>query len=166
MPKLTHFNAAGDAHMVDVGNKSSSTRTAVAEGYIAMLPETLRLILSGGHKKGDVLGIARIAGIMGAKRTADLIPLCHPIPITHVDLALEPEPEASRIRCQSTVQTVGQTGVEMEALTATQVALLTIYDMCKAVDRGMSIESVRLLEKVGGKSGHWRRESGAIRSST
>ncbi|MDD2769058.1 MAG: cyclic pyranopterin monophosphate synthase MoaC [Methylococcus sp.] len=166
MPKLTHFNAAGDAHMVDVGNKPSTTRTAVAEGYIVMQPETLRLILSGGHKKGDVLGIARIAGIMGAKRTADLIPLCHPIPITHVDLALEPEPEASRIRCQATVQTVGQTGVEMEALTAVQVALLTIYDMCKAVDRGMSIESVRLMEKVGGKSGHWRREFGAIRSST
>ncbi|QXP85697.1 cyclic pyranopterin monophosphate synthase MoaC [Methylococcus sp. Mc7] len=166
MPKLTHFNTAGDAHMVDVGGKPSTTRTAVAEGYIAMLPETLRLIMAGGHKKGDVLGIARIAGIMGAKRTADLIPLCHPIPITHVDLALEPQPEASRIRCQTTVQTVGQTGVEMEALIATQVALLTIYDMCKAVDRGMSIESVRLLEKIGGKSGHWRRDSGAVRSST
>jgi len=166
VPKLTHFNTAGDAHMVDVGGKPSTTRTAVAEGYIAMLPETLRLIMAGGHKKGDVLGIARIAGIMGAKRTADLIPLCHPIPITHVDLALEPQPEASRIRCQTTVQTVGQTGVEMEALIATQVALLTIYDMCKAVDRGMSIESVRLLEKIGGKSGHWRRDSGAVRSST
>lgn len=166
MPKLTHFNTAGDAHMVDVAGKPSTTRTAVAEGYIAMLPETLRLIMAGGHKKGDVLGIARIAGIMGAKRTADLIPLCHPIPITHVDLALEPQPEASRIRCQTTVQTVGQTGVEMEALTATQVALLTIYDMCKAVDRGMSIESVRLLEKIGGKSGHWQRDSGEARSST
>ncbi|QJD29245.1 cyclic pyranopterin monophosphate synthase MoaC [Methylococcus geothermalis] len=166
MPKLTHFNTAGEAHMVDVGGKPSTTRTAVAEGYIAMLPETLRLIMAGGHKKGDVLGIARIAGIMGAKRTADLIPLCHPIPITHVDLALEPQPEASRIRCQTTVQTVGQTGVEMEALTATQVALLTIYDMCKAVDRGMSIESVRLLEKIGGKSGHWQRDAGEARSST
>nr|WP_255527243.1 cyclic pyranopterin monophosphate synthase MoaC [Methylococcus sp. BF19-07] len=163
---MTHFNTAGDAHMVDVGGKPSTARMAVAEGYIAMLPETLRLIMAGGHKKGDVLGIARIAGIMGAKRTADLIPLCHPIPITHVDLALEPQPEANRIRCRTTVQTVGQTGVEMEALTATHVALLTIYDMCKAVDRGMSIESVRLLEKIGGKSGHWQRASGEGRSST
>jgi cyclic pyranopterin phosphate synthase len=166
MPELTHFNAAGDAHMVDVGDKPGTTRTAVAEGYIAMLPETLRLVMAGGHKKGDVLGIARIAGIMGAKRTADLIPLCHPIPITQVELVLEPQPEAGRIRCQATVRTVGRTGVEMEALTATQVALLTIYDMCKAVDRGMSIESVRLLEKIGGESGHWRRDSCEIRSST
>jgi cyclic pyranopterin phosphate synthase len=158
MNKLTHFNEAGAAHMVDVGAKAATERVAVAEGYIEMRPETLTLIMEGGHKKGDVLSIARIAGIMASKRTADLIPLCHPISITHVDVALEPEPEPSRVRCEVTVKTVGATGVEMEALTATQIALLTIYDMCKAVDRGMTIQSVRLLEKAGGKSGHWMRE--------
>jgi len=160
MNKLTHFNEAGAAHMVDVGAKAATERVAVAEGYIEMRPETLTLIMEGGRKKGDVLGIARIAGIMASKRTADLIPLCHPISITHVDVALEPEPEQSRVRCEVTVKTVGATGVEMEALTATQIALLTIYDMCKAVDRGMTIQSVRLLEKAGGKSGHWMRTSG------
>lgn len=160
MPKFTHFNEAGQAHMVDVGQKKATQRKAVTEGYIEMQPETLALIIQGGHKKGDVLGIARIAGIMASKKTADLVPLCHPIPITHVDVELEPEPDRSRIRCQATVETVGQTGVEMEALTATQVALLTIYDMCKGVDRGMTIQAVRLLEKSGGKSGHWRREPG------
>lgn len=154
---LTHFNKAGEAHMVDVGTKAVTQRTAVCEGMIEMLPHTLALIIAGNHKKGDVLGIARIAGIMASKKTAELIPLCHPLPLTHVEIQLLPEPEFNRVRCVTTVKTNGQTGVEMEALTATQIALLTIYDMCKAVDRGMVIQSVRLLEKSGGKSGHWRR---------
>jgi cyclic pyranopterin monophosphate synthase len=154
---LTHFNASGDAHMVDIGAKPSTERVAVAEGFIEMQPETLELIRGGGHHKGDVLAVARLAGIMASKRTADLIPLCHPIPIAHVEIALELERGASRVRCVATVKTVGGTGVEMEALTATQVALLTIYDMCKAVDRGMTIQSVRLLRKSGGKSGAWVR---------
>ncbi len=157
MAQLTHFNQAGEVHMVDVGDKAITQRTAITAGYIAMLPETLKLIMSGTHKKGDVLGTARIAGIMASKKTADLIPLCHPLPITHVDIKLTPEPEQHRVHCLTTVKTNGQTGVEMEALNATQVALLTIYDMCKAVDRGMVIQSVRLLEKDGGKSGHWQR---------
>ena len=159
MDILTHFNSSGEAHMVDVGNKQPTERIAVAEGYIDMLPETLALIQTGGHQKGDVLGIARIAGIMASKRTADLIPLCHPIPLSHVGVKLEPQTGQSRVRCEATAKTVGTTGVEMEALTAVQVALLTIYDMCKAVDRGMCIQSVRLLEKRGGKSGHWLRET-------
>ena len=159
MSKLTHFNTAGEAHMVDVGDKAETQRIAITEGYIRMQPETLTLIQSGGHKKGDVLGIARIAGIMASKKTAELVPLCHPLPITHVDIQLQPEPEQNRVRCETLVKTRGQTGVEMEALMATQVALLTIYDMCKAVDRGMSIESVQLLEKDGGKSGHWQRNA-------
>ena len=158
MTRLTHFNETGAAHMVDVGDKNITQRVAITEGYIEMQPETLSLIMGGGHKKGDVLGIARIAGIMATKKTAELIPLCHPLPITHVDVVLEAESACHRIRCQATVKTVGQTGVEMEALNATQVALLTIYDMCKAVDRGMTIQSVRLLEKAGGKSGHWVRD--------
>lgn len=158
MSKLTHFNESGAAHMVDVGAKPITQRVAVAEGYIEMRPETLDLIVQGGHKKGDVLGIARIAGIMASKKTSELIPLCHPIPITNVDLVLEPQPESGRVYCEATVKTVGQTGVEMEALTAVQVALLTVYDMCKSVDRGMTIQSVRLLEKAGGRSGHWQRE--------
>jgi len=157
MTQLTHFNASGDAHMVDVGAKAHSERLAICEGYIEMLPETLNLIVAGGHKKGDVLAIARIAGIMASKRTADLIPLCHPLPITHVEIDFTIEPEKNRIRCQTLVKTNGQTGVEMEALTATQIALLTIYDMCKAVDRGMIMQSIGLLEKNGGKSGHWQR---------
>jgi cyclic pyranopterin phosphate synthase len=155
MTVLTHFNQAGEAHMVDVGEKEITQRTAITEGYIEMQPETLKLILDGGHKKGDVLVIARIAGIMASKKTADLIPLCHPLPLTHVDIKLEAEINSNRIRCQTTVKTNGQTGAEMEALNATQIALLTIYDMCKAVDRGMVIQAVRLLEKDGGKSGHW-----------
>ncbi len=159
MSELTHFNAAGHAHMVDVGAKAVSHRVAVAEGMIRMLPETLARILAGNHKKGDVLGIARIAGIMGAKRTADLIPLCHPIALTRVELELEPLPEQSAVRARATAETRDQTGVEMEALTAVQVALLTVYDMCKAVDRGMVIDGVCLLEKHGGKSGTWRRET-------
>ena len=143
MPKLTHFNQAGEAHMVDVGAKPVSQRIAVTEGYIKMLPATLQLIMQGGHKKGDVLAIARIAGIMASKKTADLIPLCHPLPITHVEINLRTDPEKNRVCCLTTVKTNGQTGVEMEALNATQVALLTIYDMCKAVDRGMSIQGVQ-----------------------
>ena len=157
MTSLTHFNQSGEAYMVDVGEKAVTQRIAIAEGYIEMQPETLQLIVNGGHKKGDVLGIARIAGIMASKKTADLIPLCHPLPLTHVEINLSAETDKSRIRCQTTAKTIGQTGVEMEALCATQIALLTIYDMCKAVDRGMIIQSVQLLEKEGGKSGHWQR---------
>ncbi|MCP5446925.1 MAG: cyclic pyranopterin monophosphate synthase MoaC [Chromatiaceae bacterium] len=157
MNKLTHFNQTGDAHMVDVGGKNISHRIAVSEGRIRMLPETLAMIQQGSHKKGDVLGIARVAGIMAAKRTADLIPLCHPLALTHVSIELTPDSGQSEVYCQTRVETRGQTGVEMEALCATQVALLTIYDMCKAVDRGMQIDQVRLREKSGGKSGHWKR---------
>ncbi len=145
--------------MVDVGAKDETRRVAVTEGWIRMQPETLELIQSGSHKKGDVLGIARVAGIMAAKRTSDLVPLCHPLFLTHVSIDLTPEPERDRVYCRTTVKTRGQTGVEMEALCATQVALLTIYDMCKAVDRGMVIDGVGLLEKAGGKSGHWVREA-------
>jgi cyclic pyranopterin phosphate synthase len=159
MNRLTHFNQSGEAHMVDVGAKDTTHRTAVTEGRIRMQPETLALIQAGGHKKGDVLGIARVAGIMAAKKTADLVPLCHPLALTHVNIDLIPEPESSAINCRTTVETRGQTGVEMEALCATQVALLTIYDMCKAVDRGMVIDGVGLLEKAGGKSGHWKRDA-------
>lgn len=154
--ELTHFNAQGEAHMVDVGKKAITQRVAITEGFISMQSATLDLILQGGHKKGDVLGIARIAGIMASKRTAELIPLCHPLPLTHVEIELTPDVENGRIRCQTTAKTNGQTGVEMEALTATQIALLTIYDMCKAVDRSMEINGVCLLEKTGGKSGHWQ----------
>ena len=159
MSDLTHFNQSGEAHMVDVGAKDITERTAVTEGHIRMEAKTLQLIMQGGHKKGDVLGIARVAGIMAAKRTPDLVPLCHPLAITNVNIDLTPDPETSSVRCSATVRTLGQTGVEMEALCATQVALLTIYDMCKAVDRGMEINQVRLMEKAGGKSGHWIRES-------
>lgn len=161
MSEFTHFNTSGEAHMVDVGNKSVTHRVAVTEGHISMQSETLRLIMQGGHKKGDVLGIARIAGIMAAKKTADLVPLCHPLALTKVNIELTPEPETNTIYCRSQVETKGQTGVEMEALCATQIALLTIYDMCKAVDRGMTINQVRLLEKSGGKSGHWERSDPA-----
>lgn len=156
---LTHFDAQGQAHMVDVGAKAATHRIAVATGRIEMQPETLALIESGTAKKGDVLGIARIAGIMAAKKTSDLIPLCHPLALTRV--AIEFEAASARtqgvcgIFCSATVETVGQTGVEMEALTAVQIALLTIYDMCKAVDRGMVIRDVMVTEKRGGKSGHW-----------
>jgi len=157
MTKLTHFNQSGEAHMVDVGQKETTQRTAITSGYIEMQASTLALIESGEHKKGDVLSIARIAGIMASKRTADLIPLCHPLPITHVEVKLTTDAKNNRVYCAVTVKTNGQTGVEMEALTATQIALLTIYDMCKAVDRGMCIQDVKLLEKAGGKSGHWQR---------
>jgi cyclic pyranopterin monophosphate synthase len=150
---LTHFDAQGQAHMVDVGAKAHTHRVAVAEGCIEMLPATLALIVGGTAKKGDVLGIARLAGIMGAKRTADLIPLCHPLALTRVAVDFEVLADQHTVRCTATAETTGPTGVEMEALTAVQVALLTIYDMCKAADRGMEMTGVRLLEKHGGKSG-------------
>ena len=150
---LTHFDAQGQAHMVDVAAKAATHRIAVATGRIEMMPDTLRLIESGTAKKGDVLGIARIAGIQAAKKTSDLIPLCHPLALTRVALGFEVDAAASHVTCQATVETVGPTGVEIEALTAVQVALLTIYDMVKAVDRGMTITDVKLLEKHGGKSG-------------
>lgn len=153
--ELTHFDAQGQAHMVDVGDKASTKRVAVAQGRISMLPATLALVQSGTAKKGDVLGIARLAGIMGAKKTSDLIPLCHPIALTRVAVEFEVDAAAIAIECTATAECTGQTGVEMEALTAVQVALLTVYDMCKAVDRGMVISHVRLLEKHGGKSGSW-----------
>ncbi|MEJ8295049.1 cyclic pyranopterin monophosphate synthase MoaC [Delftia tsuruhatensis] len=153
MSSLTHFDAQGQAHMVDVGAKPATHRVAVAEGRITMQPETLAIIQSGTAKKGDVLGIARIAGIMAAKKTSDLIPLCHPLALTRVAVDFEFLPGAPAVRCRATVETVGPTGVEMEALTAVQVALLTIYDMCKAVDKAMVMEGVRVLEKHGGKSG-------------
>lgn len=155
--KLTHFNASGEAHMVDVGEKPATFRVAVASGRIRMLGTTLDMILGHRHKKGDVLGIARIAGIMGAKRTSDLIPLCHPIAITRVSIDFDTESENNSILCRARVETRGQTGVEMEALTAVQVSLLTIYDMCKAADRGMVMEAIGLEEKSGGQSGHWKR---------
>ena len=159
MGELTHFNQAGEAHMVDVGAKPNTRRIAAAHGRIHVQAETLALIRSGGHKKGDVLGIARIAGIMASKRTADLIPLCHPLALTHVELQFVIEESEPAVSCTATAETVGPTGVEMEALTAVQVALLTIYDMCKAVDRGMVIDAVGLLSKSGGRSGDWQRQS-------
>ena len=154
---FTHFDAEGQAHMVDVGGKDVTARHAIASGCIRMQAKTLAMILEGGHKKGDVLGVARIAGIMAAKRTSDLIPLCHPLPLTKVSIEFDSNRVPNSIHCTATAETRGQTGVEMEALCAAQVSLLTIYDMCKAVDRGMVIENVRLEEKSGGKSGHWRR---------
>lgn len=158
MNELSHFNQQGEAYMVDVGAKSVTHRTAVSIGRIEMLPETLEHIRSGNNKKGDVLGVARIAGIMGAKRTADLVPLCHPLALTKVEIDLQTQDSPPAVLCQATVETRGQTGVEMEALNAVQITLLTIYDMCKAVDKGMRIEGVRLMEKRGGKSGEWRAE--------
>lgn len=155
LPSLSHFDAQGQAHMVDVGGKTPTHRIAVASGRIEMQPETLALIASGTAKKGDVLGIARIAGIMAAKRTSDLIPLCHPLALTRVAVEFELLPARNSVRCAATVETVGPTGVEIEALTAVQVALLTIYDMCKAVDRGMVIHDVRVEEKHGGRSGSY-----------
>lgn len=155
--EFTHFNAQGEAHMVDVGAKAETVREAIAEGRIHMQPETLQMIMAHGHKKGDVLGIARIAGIMAAKKTPELIPLAHPISLTAVELELATDTVANTIDCQATVRCCGKTGVEIEALNAVQVALLTVYDMCKAVDRGMSITGVQLLSKTGGKSGAWLR---------
>jgi len=153
--QLTHFDASGQAHMVDVGAKAETHRIAVAGGSIRMRPETLAIILTGSAKKGDVLGIARLAGIMAAKRTSDLIPLCHPLALTRVTVEFESDEAAAAIHCRAQVETYGKTGVEMEALTAVQVGLLTIYDMCKAVDRGMVMDNIRVLEKQGGKSGDW-----------
>ena len=158
-PELTHFDGAGKAHMVDVGAKTDTHRIAVAGGTIRMRPETLALILGGNAKKGDVLGIARIAAIMGAKRTSDLVPLCHPLAITRVAVDFETDEAASCVHCRAQVETIGKTGVEMEALTAVQIGLLTIYDMCKAADRGMVMTDVRVLEKQGGKSGDWNSHS-------
>ncbi len=153
---LTHFDAQGQAHMVDVGGKAATHRVAVATGRIEMLPATLALIESGTAKKGDVLGIARIAGIMAAKKTSELIPLCHPLALSRVTIELQIQAgDSPAVSCTATVETTGPTGVEMEALTAVQVALLTIYDMCKAADRGMVMTGVRLLEKHGGKSGSY-----------
>jgi cyclic pyranopterin phosphate synthase len=157
MSKLTHFDEQGQAHMVDVGAKDYTHRVAVTSGHIRMQQDTLKLILQGGHRKGDVLGIARVAGIMAAKKTPDLVPLCHPLALTRIAIDFEIDESSNRILCRTRVETRGQTGVEMEALCATQVALLTIYDMCKAVDRGMVIGEVRLEEKAGGKSGAWHR---------
>lgn len=145
--------------MVNVGDKPISHRVAVADGRIRMQTKTLSLVQTGGHKKGDVLGIARIAGIMGAKKTSELVPLCHPLALTSVELEFEVEEAPAAIYCKATAETRGQTGVEMEAITAVQVALLTIYDMCKAVDRGMILQDIALLTKIGGKSGTWTRES-------
>jgi cyclic pyranopterin phosphate synthase len=155
--RLTHLNESGAAHMVDVGAKNVSAREAVAEGTLRMQPATLTLILEGGHKKGDVLAVARIAGIQAAKKTAELIPLCHAVPITGLEIELMPDTAQSAVRCRATVRTVAQTGVEMEALMAVEMALLTVYDMCKAVDRGMVITDIGLIAKTGGKSGDWRR---------
>ncbi|SFV01816.1 cyclic pyranopterin monophosphate synthase subunit MoaC [Polaromonas sp. YR568] len=152
-PALTHFDGQGQAHMVDVAGKAATHRVAIAQGRIVMNPATLSIILEGSAKKGDVLGIARVAGIMAAKKTSDLIPLCHPLALTRVAIDFLPQEGDSSITCRVTVETVGPTGVEMEALTGVQVALLTIYDMCKAVDRAMVITDVKLLEKHGGKSG-------------
>ena len=153
---LTHFDNSGQAHMVDVGDKAHTKRIAIASGKISMLATTLKLILQGDSKKGDVLGIARIAAIQGSKRTADLIPLCHPISLTRVAVTFEIDEKHTSITCTATTETISQTGVEMEALTAVSVGLLTIYDMCKSVDRGMTIGGIKLLEKYGGKSGDWR----------
>lgn len=154
---LTHFDDQGQAHMVDVSDKPVTSRVAVAEGFVKMTPETLALVISGSARKGDVLGIARIAGIMGSKKTADLIPLCHPLPITKVALELEPDEALPGVRIVATVKTGGQTGVEMEALTAVSTAALTVYDMLKAAEKGMEIKDIRLLRKEGGKSGVYTR---------
>ncbi len=156
MSKLTHFDPEGRAIMVDVGAKAETARVAVVRGRIVMQAATFAMITHGQAKKGDVLGVARLAGIMASKRTADLIPLCHPIALSAVSVDFNPIEADHAIECTATAETVGRTGVEMEALTAASVALLTIYDMCKAVDRGMVIEAIRLVEKKGGKSGHWK----------
>lgn len=158
MGNLTHFNKQGDVHMVNVGAKNITQRVAIAAGYIQMLPETLEKILEGNNKKGDVLGTARIAGIMAAKKTAELVPLCHPLALNKVEIDLQTDSNLPGVHCTVTVEVSGKTGVEMEALTAVQITLLTIYDMCKAVDRGMIIGNTRLLKKSGGKSGDWSAE--------
>ncbi len=155
---LNHFNARGEAHMVDVGEKKITQRCAVAEGKITMQAETLQRILDGNNKKGDVLAVARIAGIMAAKKTSELVPLCHPLAITHVDIELKTDTASSTVICKATVETTGKTGVEMEALTAVQISLLTVYDMCKAMDKAMTMNAIQLLSKSGGKSGDWQRQ--------
>ena len=159
MADLTHFNAQGEAHMVDISEKESTHRVAEAEGRILMQAETLEQIREGTHRKGDVLGIARTAGIMATKRTAELIPLCHPLSLTHVSVEFELEDQPPAVHCLARCETRGPTGVEMEALTAVQISLLTIYDMCKAIDRGMRIQEIGLLRKSGGRSGDWTRET-------
>lgn len=156
---LTHFDATGQAHMVDVGAKAETHRIAIATGSIRMKPETLAIIINGTAKKGDVLGIARIAAIMASKRTSDLVPLCHPLALTRVAVDFEVDEEHSSVHCKAQVETYGKTGVEMEALTSVQVGLLTVYDMCKAVDRGMVMSNIRVTEKHGGKSGDWSATS-------
>ena len=156
MSELTHFDSSGQAHMVDVDSKSETRRLATATGHISMQPDTFAMLMAGSAKKGDVLGVARLAAIQGTKQTAQLIPLCHPLALTHVGVEFEPEAALHRMHLRVTTETVGRTGVEMEALSGTMAGLLTIYDMLKAVDRGMEIGGVRLLEKIGGKSGHWQ----------
>ncbi len=153
---MTHFDQNGQAHMVDVADKNETKRIAIASGSIKMNASTLALIASGTASKGDVLGVARIAAIQGSKRTSELIPLCHPLYLTHVAVEFRLDQQGNSVECTATTETLGRTGVEMEALTAVSVALLTIYDMCKAVDRGMEITRIRLLEKQGGRSGHWQ----------
>jgi cyclic pyranopterin monophosphate synthase len=155
--QLNHFNQRGEAHMVDVGDKDITRRVAVAEGTIRMQAETVQRIIEGTQKKGDVLAVARVAGVMASKRTADLIPLCHPLSLTHVDIQLNVDEKEQLVHCVVEVKTDGRKGVEMEALTAVQVTLLTIYDMCKAMDRGMVMSDIGLLKKYGGKSGEWLR---------
>lgn len=159
MSQLTHLDEQGQARMVNVGDKAVTQRSATAEGWVQMQPETLRMISEGTHKKGDVFAVARIAGIQAAKKCSDLIPLCHPLMLSSVKVELSAQPELSRVRIEATCTLSGQTGVEMEALTAVSVAALTLYDMCKAVDRGMVISQVQLLDKQGGKSGHWQRQA-------
>ncbi len=158
MSSLTHLDSKGQAHMVDVGHKDDTERVAIAEATVLMLPETLKLIVEGGHKKGDVFATARIAGIQAAKKCSDLIPLCHPLMLTSIKVELTAHPEDSCVHIQAQCKLRGQTGVEMEALTAASVAALTLYDMCKAVDKGMTVTNVRLLEKKGGKSGDWQAQ--------
>ena len=156
--KLTHLNESGEAHMVDVGDKAITKRLATARSYVTMTAETLEMIDNGSHKKGDVFAVARIAGIQAAKKCSDLIPLCHPLMLTKINVDLTSEPEHQRVKIEATCQLSGKTGVEMEALTAASIAALTIYDMCKAIDKGMVISETRLLEKTGGKSGDWKSE--------
>lgn len=166
MTTLTHFNSAGEAHMVDVGAKEETHRVAIARGRILMKPETLALIRQGNSKKGDVLGVARIAAIQAAKKTADLIPLCHPLMLSKVSVDFELQDAHNAVMCTARVEVTGKTGVEMEALTAVQVGLLTIYDMCKAVDRDMTMTDIALLEKSGGRSGHYQRGTISAPSSS
>ena len=157
MTRLTHLNDRGEAHMVDIGGKAETHRVAVAEGRLYMTAATLEALQTGDLRKGDALGTARIAGIMAAKRTAELVPLCHSLPLSHVEVRFQLEPDGPAVHCEVQAETRGPTGVEMEALTAVQMALLTVYDMCKALDRGMSMEGIRLTRKSGGRSGDWTR---------